>query len=244
MEILSKRHIYNNGFIVFGHRGVPELYPENTIESFNEAIRLKYSGLELDVVATKDNILIVHHDLQISGNQDTMIDRLSYKEINRIQPSIPKLEDVLSVLGHQTNINIEIKYQGLKSLWIAEEVIRLLKAFNLIDNIIISSFSAQVIRKSKILDDRFMTAWIWGPQNLYFFSHRKSVLNYFRPNAIHIKYQCISSSIIKKIHNYNMKVLAYTVNDEKTLKHLMAMGIDGVFTDSPQILQISKNIAG
>ena len=40
MEILSNSHFYNKDFIIFGHRGVPELCPENTIESFQKAIDL------------------------------------------------------------------------------------------------------------------------------------------------------------------------------------------------------------
>ena len=244
MEILNKRHFYNGQFIVFGHRGVPETHFENTIESFNEAIKLGYSGIELDVLTTKDNTLIVHHDRYLQKNQKNLIDKLSYQQVHNMQPSIPKLEEVLSSVGHKTNINIEIKNQGIKSLIVVEQVICLLKEFNLIDNIIISSFSSQIIRESKKKDDRFMTAWIWGNQNLYFFSHWKSVLKYFRPNAIHINHQRATNTIVEKIHSYDMKILAYTINEKKALKDLITMGIDGVFTDSPKILQASKNVVG
>ena len=67
--------------------------------------------------------------------QKNLIDKLSYQHVHNMQPSIPKLEEVLSSVGHKTNINIEIKNQGIKSLIVVEQVICLLKEFNLIDNI-------------------------------------------------------------------------------------------------------------
>ncbi len=62
MEILNKRHFYHNSFIIFGHRGVPEVYLENTLQSFEHAIELNYDGIELDVMLTRDQKIIVHHD--------------------------------------------------------------------------------------------------------------------------------------------------------------------------------------
>ena len=66
MKIFNSNNPYNQKFMVFGHRGVPEKYPENTIESFKKAIELKYDGIELDIVTTHDNVLVVHHDLDIT----------------------------------------------------------------------------------------------------------------------------------------------------------------------------------
>ena len=38
-----------------------------------------------------------------------------------------------------------------------------------------------------------------------------------------------------------MKVLAYTVNNSDSLLSLISKNIDGVFTDSPLILELSRN---
>ena len=70
MKIFSPHNAYNKKFIVFAHRGVPELCLENTLESFKKAIELKYDGIELDVMLTKDNVLIVHHNLKIQYNSE------------------------------------------------------------------------------------------------------------------------------------------------------------------------------
>ena len=243
MEILSNSHFYNNNFIIFGHRGVPEMIPENTIESFQKAIDLNYSGVELDLMQTADNRLIVHHDSTvIINNKQTPINQLKLFQIQEYCPNIPSLEDLLDSIGHKTNINIEIKNQDSRSVLMVEKTIKLLKKFNLIDSIIISSFNPRLIKESKKIDDRFATAWILGPKNLYFYSQWYMILKYFRVNAIHVNHNCISSGLINKIHSYNMKVLSYTVNSDKVLKDLIIKNIDGIFTDSPTILKLSKSL--
>ncbi len=242
MEILNKRHFYHKSFIIFGHRGVPELYPENTLQSFESAIDLKYDAIELDVMQTKDQKIIVNHDLILQlNNEEREVQKINYKEIKNTFPSIKTLEEILISIGHKTNINIEIKCQNKNSLYIAEKVIKILKDFDLIDNIIISSFNPWIIKHIKKIDDRFITAWIWGKDNFYFFLSWPIVLKYFKANAIHINQHQISSKLIKKIKSNQMKVLAYTVNNPKILLNLISKNIDGVFTDSPSILKLSRN---
>lgn len=50
-----------NIFIV-GHRGAAGLKPENTLAAFREACELGVDAVELDVLLTVDNTLVVHHD--------------------------------------------------------------------------------------------------------------------------------------------------------------------------------------
>lgn len=45
-----------------GHRGCRGLMPENTMEAFKKAIELGVHTLELDVVVSKDNIVVVSHE--------------------------------------------------------------------------------------------------------------------------------------------------------------------------------------
>ena len=49
-------------FELHAHRGIPKIYPENTLEGFVYAIKLGARVLEVDVVVSKDDELIVSHD--------------------------------------------------------------------------------------------------------------------------------------------------------------------------------------
>jgi len=48
--------------LLVGHRGCRGLLPENTIESFKEAIKLGVHAIELDVVVSGDNQIVVSHE--------------------------------------------------------------------------------------------------------------------------------------------------------------------------------------
>jgi glycerophosphoryl diester phosphodiesterase len=48
--------------LVFGHRGSRGTLPENTIPAFLSAIEAGVDGLELDLLATKDGAIVIHHN--------------------------------------------------------------------------------------------------------------------------------------------------------------------------------------
>lgn len=58
--ILEKQQIYS--FDLQGHRGARGLSPENTLQAFKKALDLKVNTIELDVVISKDNKVVVSHE--------------------------------------------------------------------------------------------------------------------------------------------------------------------------------------
>ena len=48
------------------HRGVSAECPENTMPAFITAIEQGYEAIEVDVMSTKDNQLVLHHDKTIN----------------------------------------------------------------------------------------------------------------------------------------------------------------------------------
>lgn len=49
-----------------GHRGAKGLLPENTLAGFERAIQLGVTTLELDVVVTKDDVLVISHNPELN----------------------------------------------------------------------------------------------------------------------------------------------------------------------------------
>ena len=65
-----------------GHRGCRGLLPENTIQAFLKAIDLGVNTLELDVVITKDNVVLVSHEPYMNSDIcfDTSGNEISKKD--------------------------------------------------------------------------------------------------------------------------------------------------------------------
>jgi glycerophosphoryl diester phosphodiesterase len=96
------RQIYN-----IGHRGAPHHYPENTMASFNEALKLGANGLELDLCLTKDKKIIVFHDPKpvnlISPINRINIENLPYALIS--PKFVPKNDGLYAVIAEYRDGN-------------------------------------------------------------------------------------------------------------------------------------------
>src|SRR6476660_2571394 len=49
-----------------GHRGARGLRPENTLDAFARGLELGVDTLEMDVMLTADDVLVVHHDERLN----------------------------------------------------------------------------------------------------------------------------------------------------------------------------------
>ncbi|WP_424936293.1 MULTISPECIES: glycerophosphodiester phosphodiesterase family protein [Bacteria] len=68
--------------LVIGHRGAPGYRPEHTRSSYELAIAMGVDAVEPDVVPTKDGILVVRHENEISGTTD-VADRAEFADRRR-----------------------------------------------------------------------------------------------------------------------------------------------------------------
>ncbi len=77
---------FSQEFDIQGHRGCRGLLPENTIEAFKKAIDLGVTTLEMDVVISKDNEVVLSHEpflsheitLDLNGNEIAEIDEKNF----------------------------------------------------------------------------------------------------------------------------------------------------------------------
>ena len=58
-----------HAFDLQGHRGARGLLPENTLPSFKKALEIGVDTIECDMAVTKDDVVVIHHDLWL--NPDT-----------------------------------------------------------------------------------------------------------------------------------------------------------------------------
>ena len=116
-----KKPIARNGdFRIYAHRGYTGEAPDNTNESIDAAIKKGYGWVEIDIVSTKDNVVVCSHNFDLEKETDGLgyiynhnYDSLKCLNIRSYNNSknykIPKLVDVLNLYGHKINYNIEIK---------------------------------------------------------------------------------------------------------------------------------------
>lgn len=132
---------------------------ENTIESFEEAFRLRVDTLEFDVHFTRDNVLIVMHDTLVNRTTDGTgaINFKTLEEMKALDAGIkfgekfrglrvPTLRETLQCVsraGYDVNLNLEIKdYRPA----VVDKTIEMLNEFGMLDRTVIACFDAPVLR--------------------------------------------------------------------------------------------------
>eukprot|EP01006_Ploeotia_vitrea_P001418 TRINITY_DN10479_c0_g1_i1.p1 TRINITY_DN10479_c0_g1~~TRINITY_DN10479_c0_g1_i1.p1 ORF type:complete len:346 (+),score=-2.44 TRINITY_DN10479_c0_g1_i1:76-1113(+) len=65
-SLVSNKQYNNTKFEVQGHRGNPARYSENTIPGFLSVLDTGVDTLELDLLLTKDNGIVIHHNYRLN----------------------------------------------------------------------------------------------------------------------------------------------------------------------------------
>ncbi|MBP2240812.1 glycerophosphoryl diester phosphodiesterase [Cytobacillus eiseniae] len=229
--------------LIFAHRGYSQLYPENTMKAFKQAELAGADGIELDIQLTKDGEIVVIHDEKVdrTTNGKGYVKDLTYKELRRLDASyknktflhkepIPSLIEVFEWLTTNEMIcNIELKngvfpYKGMEA-----KVIELIHSYQLTNRIVLSSFNHYSIVYCYRLDQEIETAPLFS-EGLYMpWVYAQSI----GARSIHPKYTAAPNELIKASLDYGIEVRPYTVNKEKEMFRLFAVGCTAIITDDP-----------
>ena len=214
---------------IFGHRGLPRIYRENTITGLNKAFEY-CDYVETDVRITADNNLILFHDPDINGQ---FINKLSTEEILSKLNDVEKDELILSSRDHiEGKVNFEIKTNSLEKTQIDILFQKMLSILSPED--IITSFNWKAIQDFKEL---FTCHYgiILDQEDALFEAKSLSI------HDEHLFFMVESSLLDSR--NFDLpleKTVVWTVNDEKDFQHFMELGVFGVITDIPDTMHIYR----
>ena len=235
---------YSTGKLVkIGHRGLPSLAFENTLDSFQKAIDMGMDGLELDVQFSADKKLVVYHNwsIECDSGEIELIENLSCPEIQKIslndneQNKIPLLTDVLDILNKKIIINIEIKSAHIINTNIEKNVLKLIKTYGFENNCVISSFNPFIIRRIKNSDPKILTAFLWSKNDPQFIINTPLWIWICQPDGFHADIDYLDEQLINWVRRKNMSVLTFTVMTQKQLIKAQLWGVDGVFMNDPYL---------
>ena len=227
--------LFPERFLIFGHRGAPEICPENTIESFLQAINDNADGIELDVQFTKDKKIIIHHDYNIGIRKK--VRELTFNEINKINQTriceIPTLDRIEKILHKVKFLNIEIKTETLFSENIEENIAEFLIRNQIENKTIVSSFNPIVLKKIKKINKKIFIGHLYSKEGVPWYLKTKLWVYYSRPNSFHPDIKYINENIINWAKRKNMRIFVFTINTKEELKKVKKFKVNGLFTDNP-----------
>ena len=130
--------------MTIGHRGAKGHEPENTIASFEKAIKLGCDYVELDVHLADEELFVIHDSrVDRTTNGSGKIAELTREQIESLDAGngqkIPTLSEVLAFINGRCGVNIELKGAGTAGP-VCDLLNTLLNRSHLSSPILISSF--------------------------------------------------------------------------------------------------------
>jgi len=245
---------------LFWHRGDSVHYPENTLPAFQAAVDAGMAYLELDIWASRDGRIVVHHDPDFSrlcGVAQKVCD-LTLEQIRSFDAGynfrsgngnqfpfrgeairIATLEEVL-VEFPQTRVNIEIKQSDPP---LEESLVKLIHDCHAEQRVLIASEKDEVLQRVRPLCPEIPTNLGYGETAAFFDWLQKGCAEPFEPTGqalqIPAHYQgqpLVFPASVKAAHQLGLEVHVWTVNEPDEMRALLDCEVDGLMSDDPELL--------
>ncbi len=237
---------------IWAHRGAHRIYPENSLEAYEEAIRLGAEGIEIDVQRSSDGALVVIHDeylMRLTGHRAYVKD-LTFRELREIALlsadqdrtySIPLLKEVLDLLTPtDLMLNIELKNSYIPYPGMEDQILNMVEYSPISARVCYSSFNHSSMAylaeqglgyKSGLLYERAVY------EDCYYALNRGLM-------ALHPQYNLLRRpGFVAKAHDLGLKVHPWTVTSPEAIHLALTEEVNALITDDVALaLEIREKV--
>jgi len=233
--------------VLFAHRGASVHAPENTMIAFNLAISQGAPAIELDVQLSADNKVVVFHDHTASRttNGSGKIREHTLNHLKSLHAGaafgsafpdarVPSLEEVFIELDPNIYLNIELKNSNSPFDSLPGEVAKIISKHRAKNRVLISSFNAVALtRMLRLLPSVPRGLLLNKPSRVDLCIFIPKLISGFQ--TINMSLACITEYRVDSLHKLGKKVYTYTLNHPDDIQHALNCGVDGFFTDDPEL---------
>jgi len=218
---------------VIAHRGASGYEYENSRAAFRRAVMLDADGVELDVHATRDGGIVVHHDADLPGVGP--IAQLSLAEARQARlrngETLPVLTEILELVGNR-DVWIEVKTLPARhdQLFLA-----LLDQGPAPQRYAIHSFDHRIVHRlgearPNLRRGILLTAYLRDPV---------AVMRAVGASTLWQEWQQVDQELVNKVHEAGAAVIAWTVNELGDLDRMVRLGVDGLCGNYPDRIRVA-----
>jgi glycerophosphoryl diester phosphodiesterase len=243
------------GVQVIAHRGGAALRPENTLAAFQHAAQLGADVLEMDLRVSADGAIVVMHDATVERTTDGAgaVATLSLAELKRLDAGyrwssdggatfayrgrgvrVPVLEEVFKLLPG-TRMVLEMKQFTPPSV---SALCGLIRRAGMQRKVLVASFSGDTLSEFRNACPEVATSM--GPLEARLFI---TLFGLYAPQVPALQVPdrlrdttLVTPELLARARGKNIKLHAWTVNEEARQRELVRMGVDGIMTDRPDQL--------
>jgi glycerophosphoryl diester phosphodiesterase len=224
--------------LIYAHRGVSAVDPENTLRAFRHALSIGVDGIELDVHGTADDIPVVIHDRDIgrTTNGAGYVDQIPMAQLETFDAGqgerVPTLAEVLALVSDTAHLDIEIKGRDVE-----RAVLEVLAQFPTV-RWAISSFAWDTLRSLRRLDP---VAELW-PLAERADGELIAIADELASPAVSLYTAAYTAENAATLRDAGLRVMVWTVNDPREARRVEDLGAFALCTDDPQRLMTTDGI--
>lgn len=261
-ESFRRTFMQHDAPLFFAHRGGSLLRPENTMTAFEHGMSFGADALELDIQQTSDGELVVIHDpmLERTTNGSGPVAAYTLDELRGFDAgytfttddgatfpfrgqgiTIPTLREVFELFP-STRINIDLKESTPDR---EERLWALIQEFEVEERICAGCFDHMaLVRFRRLTGGRVATsASPREVRNFLLAAMSHTTRWWLRPayDALQVPdtygaIRIISRTSVEAAHRIGIDVHVWTVDERAHMQALLALGVDGLMTDRPDVL--------
>ena len=218
---------------VIAHRGASGYEYENSRAAFRRAVILDADGVELDVHATRDGAIVVHHDAEIPGfGPIALISRTEARQVRiRNGEPLPLLSEILELVGDR-EVHVEVK--SLPEAHDAE-LLAVLDRGPVPARYSVHSFDHRIIRRlgtcrADVRRGILLSAYLDDPV---------AAMRAVGATTLWQEWQLVDRDLVSRVHEAGFSIITWTVNEIGDLERMARLGVDGVCGNYPDRIRVA-----
>ena len=226
-------------FVNYAHRGASEYCPENTLLSFYTCLYMRANGIETDVRKTKDGVLVLFHDDDLSRvtGEIGAISDYTYEELLQFNVAKNGLTDKIMTfegfLCHFAYRDLTLAIE-LKDAFIEQEVAELIKRYGVQKKCVITSFDFENIKRMRACAPELKTGFLTHECGDDLLVRLKEIgCDQYCPRA-----SLLTPQLVEKWQKEGFNVRAWGVGNEEVMRHAVDCGVNGMTVNFPDKLQM------
>jgi glycerophosphoryl diester phosphodiesterase len=196
------------------------------------------------VYAVENELVVIHDErLERTTNGTGYVVKQSLEYLRTLDAGkgqrIPLLREVFHLVSKQAGINVELKGRNT-----AHPVTALIDEYVrnhdwTYDHVLVSSFDQHELKMVKALQSKIRIGALISsiPEHYAQFAERLGAY------SVHIKKRSVNKQLVDDAHRRGLKVFVFTVNSHEDIARMQSLGIDGIFTDYPELLTLPSGQA-
>ena len=214
---------------MIAHRGASAYEVENSLAAFRAAGRMGADAVELDVHATADGALFVHHDETIDGHPIPSLTAAAAAAFRLANGEpVPTLGQALDAIGPRLQVFIEVKSLP------AQFDGRLFETMQHGPNpsgYAVHGFDHRIVRR--LGEER--PALRRGVLSASYLVRPLAALEDAGATMLWQERGLVDRPLVEALHGAGCRLFVWTVNDAREMEQLQSLGVDGLCTNFPDI---------